>query len=285
MCTVGLTLAFVGYYNWRVTGNALSLPHAFYDSQYINYKVLRWEKLNPPLHYANRQFELYFNVWLRGPHKWGAQQFFVAFAQFFMGGILCVPLVVTLPWMLQDRRMRLPWIQLVFGVLGSLVVAVLFLPHHQAPLVATAYLLLVQALRHLRRWEIKGRPVGIFLTRLVVIVALTRIMFYVARPPSLVEAAGPERAKLVKQLEAMPTSHLVIVRYSHDHSPFSEWVYNAADVDHAKIVFAREIPGVDLKPLLHYFGGRAIWLLEPDRQPVQLRPYSPTPAESPGSAP
>jgi hypothetical protein len=24
VCTVGLTLVFVGYYNWRVTGNALS---------------------------------------------------------------------------------------------------------------------------------------------------------------------------------------------------------------------------------------------------------------------
>jgi len=274
---VGLTLAFVAYYNWRVTGNPLVLPHAFYDTQYINYKVLRWEKLNPPLHYANRQFELYFNVWLRGPHKWGPEQLFIAFGQFFLGSVLCIPFIITLPWIVRDRRTRLPLIQLIFGLLGSLLVAVPFLPHHGAPLAATVYLLLVQAMRHLRRWDIKGGPVGIFLTRLAVILVLARIVFYVVRPPSMVEAVGPERARLVKQLDAMPSTQLVIVRYLPDHAPFIDWVYNAADVDHAKVVWAREIPGVDLKPLFEYFRGRTILLLQPDRQPVQLRPY-PTPA-------
>jgi hypothetical protein len=274
LCMLALTVVFIGYYNWRVTGNPIVLPHALYDTQYINYRVFIWEKLHPPLHYANRQFELYFNGWLRGPHKWGAKQLFVMFAQFFLGSVLCVPLVVTFPWMVRDRRVRFPLIQLVFSILGSLLVAVIFMPHHQAPLTATVFLLLVQAIRHLRRWQVKGRPVGMFLTRLVVILVLARIAFYIARPPSLVEAVGPERAKLVKQLDALPNRQLVIVRYSPDHFPFVEWVYNAADVDHAKVVWAREIPGVDMNPLFEYFRGRTILLLEPDRQPVQLRPYS-----------
>ncbi len=272
---VVLTLMFVGYYNWRVTNNPFALPHAFYDTQYINYKVLRWEKLNPPMHYANPQFELYFNTWLRGPHKWGPQQLFVTFAQFFMGSALCLPFVVTLPWLLRDRRMRFPLVQLTFSVLGSLMVAVVFLPHHEAPLAATVAVLLVQAMRHLRRWEIKGRPVGIFLTRLAVVVLLARIGFYIVRPPSLVEAAGPARARLVKQLDTMPDRQLVIVRYRPDHLPFIDWVYNDADVDQAKTVWAREIPGVDMKPLFEYFRGRKVLLLEPDRQPLQFEPYFP----------
>ena len=147
--------------------------------------------------------------------------------------------------------------------------------HHQAPLAATLFLLMVQAIRHLRCWRLKGRPVGIFLTRLVVILVLARIAFYIARPPSLVEAVGPERANLVKQLDAMPNRQLVIVRYSPDHFPFVEFVYNDADVDHSKTVWAREIPGVDMNPLFEYFHGRTIWLLEADRQPLQLRPYEP----------
>jgi hypothetical protein len=114
-----------------------------------------------------------------------------------------------------------------------------------------------------------------------VILVLARIAFYIARPPSLVEAIGPERAKLVKQLDAMPNTQLVVVRYSPDHFPFVEWVYNAADVDHAKTVWAREIPGVDMNPLFEYFRGRTIFLLEADRQPLQLRPYEPAaPAEA-----
>jgi hypothetical protein len=274
---LALTGVSIVYYNWRVTGNPLLLPHVLYNTQYINYKVLFWEKLHPPLQYANRQFELYFNVWLRGPHKWGAKQLFVMFGQFFLGSVLCIAFVATLPWMVRDRRVRFPLIQLAFGITGSLCVAVIFLAHHQGPLAATVFLLMVQAIRHLRCWQVKGRPVGIFLARLVVILVLARIVFYIARPPSLVEAVGPERANLVKHLDAMPNMQLVIVRYSPDHFPFVEFVYNAADVDHAKTVWAREIPGVDMNPLFEYFRGRTVWLLEADRQPLQLRPYEPPP--------
>jgi hypothetical protein len=280
-CMVGLTLAFVGYYNWRVTGNALALPHAFYDAQYINYKVLRWEKLNPPLHYANPQFELYFNTWLRGPHKWGVPQVIANFAQFFLGSVLCVPFVVTFPWMVRDRKFRVPLILLACSLGGSLLVAVVSLPHHEAPMAATFSVLIVQAMRHLRRWKIKGRPVGIFLTRLAVILVLARIGLYVVRPPSLVEASGPQYEKLVRQLDAMPNHQLVVVRYAPDHPPFIDWVYNKADVDHAKVVWAREIPGVDMKPLLEYFRGRTVLVLEPDKQPLEFKPYSPPfPAEA-----
>lgn len=281
VCVLALTAVSLAYYDWRVTGNPLLLPHVLYNTQYINYRVLIWEKLHPPLQYANRQFELYFNVWLRGPHKWGAKQLFVMFGQFFLGSVLCIVFVATLPWMVRDRRVRFPLIQFAFSIAGSLLVAVIFLAHHQGPLAATVFLLLVQAIRHLRCWQVKGRPIGIFLTRLVMILVLARIAFYIARPPSLVEAVGPERANLVKQLDAMPNAQLVIVRYSPDHFPFVEWVYNAADIDHAKTVWAREIPGVDMSPLFEYFRGRTIWLLEADRQPLQLRPYEPAaPAEA-----
>jgi len=52
-----------------------------------------------------------------------------------------------------------------------------------------------------------------------------------------------------------------------------EWVYNLADIDHAQVVWAREIPGVDIRPLLEYFRGHTVWLVERDVNPVQLRPY------------
>jgi len=48
-------------------------------------------------------------------------------------------------------------------------------------------------------------------------------------------------------------------------------------------VWAREIPGVSIQPLLDYFRGRRVWLAQPDVTPLQLTPYvaPAAPANSP----
>ena len=42
------------------------------------------------------------------------------------------------------------------------------------------------------------------------------------------------------ELEGYPGSQLAIVRYASDHAPFDDWVYNAANIDKSKVVWARE---------------------------------------------
>jgi hypothetical protein len=85
----------------------------------------------------------------------------------------------------------------------------------------------------------------------------------------------PFRKPVERQLAAMPGEHLVLVRYSKDHNSGEEYVYNEADIDHAKTVWAREIPGMDLRPLLSYFRNRDVWLYEPDVDDGSVSPYSP----------
>jgi hypothetical protein len=74
-------------------------------------------------------------------------------------------------------------------------------------------------------------------------------------------------------LAAIAGEHLVLVRYSKDHNSGEEYVYNKADIDHAKTVWAREIPGRDLAPLLQYFRNRDVWIYEPDEDDSMARPY------------
>ena len=83
------------------------------------------------------------------------------------------------------------------------------------------------------------------------------------------------RAEFSNQLGAVPGEHLVIVRYAPEHPVWYEWVYNGADIDSSKIVWAREIPGVSPQPLLDYFHGRQVWLAEPDVSPPRLRRHDP----------
>ena len=59
-----------------------------------------------------------------------------------------------------------------------------------------------------------------------------------------------------------------------NHNPFDDWVYNAADIDKSKLVWARE-PDSRIAPaeLLQYFRDRRVWLVEPDLIPPKISPY------------
>jgi hypothetical protein len=281
LCVLALTVVFIGYYNWRVTGSVSSFPETLALRQYENMPLLSWQRQDPPLHYSNPQFENYYGIRLRSRYvptwdgwKYRSRRWLGAWWHFFLGGMLSFPFV-TLPWLLRDRRMRLPLIQFGLSAAGLLAV-VFFEPHYAAPMTATLLILLVQAMRHLRQWKCCGRPVGIGLSRVVVLAVLAGIPLFAVETIRISpqdEPWGVTRSHIVNQLEATPGLHLAIVRYGSDHIVDNEWVYNAADIDHSKIVWARELPGRDLQPLLTYFQNRKVWLLEADTSPPRLQPY------------
>jgi hypothetical protein len=84
----------------------------------------------------------------------------------------------------------------------------------------------------------------------------------------------PFRKPVEQAVAAMPGQHLVLVRYSKNHNSGEEYVYNDADIDRAKTVWAREIPGMDLNPLLTYFRNRDVWVFDPDEDDSTVTPYS-----------
>ena len=64
----------------------------------------------------------------------------------------------------------------------------------------------------------------------------------------------------------------MIVRYGPDHRLDVEWVYNAADIDDAKIIWARDMGDMDNEELLQYFHGRHVWRLDADDPQPRLEP-------------
>jgi hypothetical protein len=89
------------------------------------------------------------------------------------------------------------------------------------------------------------------------------------------DIAEPFRKPIEQQLSAIPGQHLVLVRYEKDHNSGEEYVYNDADIDHAKIVWARETPGIDLGPLFSYFRNRDVWVYDPDLDDESVSRYLP----------
>jgi len=287
LCVVGIFgVAFLGYYNWRATGKAGLFPYTVNETTYMSTPTFAWQQLRPAMHYANPQFDEYYNgtlrrSWLQDgvtsvPKGLRKASYIVVLSMFFfLWPALSVTLLMLLR-VLRDRRVRLLAIQAALVLSSFLLARAWFNLHYAGPLVATIFALLTQGMRHMRQWEAWGRPVGVGLTRVVAVFVVLLAPF---NNDHTTRFAKPEpiqfRAQFKDQLEAMPGKHLVIVHYSPRHVVFREWVYNGADIDGSKVVWAREIPGVSLDPLLDYFRGREVWVAEPDANPPRLSRYDP----------
>ena len=272
-------LIFIAYYNFRDTGSPWVFSYALNTRAHFAVPQFIWQRVRPPIHFVNPQFEAYYNGFWRST-AWfdGPRMKYVALSVspngksllwFFAGWAVSAAFIVTLPWMLFDRRVRFLIVQgaICFG--GFLLVAQ-FLPHYAAPVTATLFALFTQGLRHLRQWSTNNVRRGIGLSRAVFICA---IVLQSHTTDTSKGAPIENRARIETQLDGMPGNDLVVVRYSPQHDVAAEWVYNRANIDSAKIVWAREIPGVDIRPLLSYFHGRNVWLVEPDASPPELKSY------------
>jgi len=202
---------------------------------------------------------------------------------FFFGFVLTPPLVMV--WrVLRDRRVRFVVVTaVVFG--AGLAMNAWFFPHYAAPFAAAIYVVLLQCMRHLRQWRPGGSPIGLGLVRLAPLVCLllagARIYaeplgLEIHRWPTMwygTEPLGLPRAQVAAELAAKQGKHLAIVRYVPDHLPFDDWVYNAADIDASRVVWAREMDGESDRDLVRYFHDRQVWLVEPDFHPPKVSPY------------
>jgi hypothetical protein len=77
-----------------------------------------------------------------------------------------------------------------------------------------------------------------------------------------------------------------LVRYWPQHIFQDEWVYNEADIDAARVVWARDLGAAENQKLQHYYPDRTVWLLEPDARTPALSPYrAELPATTPQTSP
>ena len=64
------------------------------------------------------------------------------------------------------------------------------------------------------------------------------------------------------------------MRYEPDHNIHDEWVFNGAEIDSAKVLWARELNAAQNAALVRYFHDRTIWLVDPDIDNTDLQPYT-----------
>ena len=77
----------------------------------------------------------------------------------------------------------------------------------------------------------------------------------------------------------MPQKDLIFVKYSPDHNPHFDWVYNRADINHSEVVWALSLTSAENQKLIDYFPDRKVWQLSVAPKDLKLTPYTNTTLE------
>lgn len=275
---------WTGYYNYRVTGSPFLMAYEINRESYAMGRYFIWQSSWPEKAYVHPKMQAQYerelddaeeNQTLHGFFRRGREKLYRFWREFLVPPLPFV--LIAIPWLVRDRRMRSAWLLLAIFSAG-LLLETWFLPHYFAPAIALLYLILLQCMRHLRWFRWRGRPVGLAFVRAVCVIYVGTVVLRVGlaaahiHPEKEWQHGDMDRESIVQRLDALAGQHVVLVRYAPDFDPDREWVYNASDIDASKVVWARDMGAKENQELLNYYRGRAFWSVEGDHSPPQLKP-------------
>lgn len=281
-------LLFTGYYNWRVTGSAVRMAYEVNRDTYgwpenlgflaikqvtFRHAVLRDMYQKEVAHHTiySSWDRFLDSIDVRAFENWS----------FFCGPVLTIPLLFV-PQVFLDRRTR-PLVAILAILIGLNFFQMVLYPYHLGPIVPALFAVIAQGARHIYVLLSRSRPSRAlaFAVLLPLCVSAASTLKLEAVPLGIplsywehgAERHADARAYIEDWLSRRPRKQLVIVHYSPEHSPDQEWVYNAADIDASKVVWARQMDPQPDARLVDYFKDREVWLLNADAKPQHVVPY------------
>jgi hypothetical protein len=291
---------WTAYLNKKSTGCFLIAPYEINLLQQHITRPFVWQKPVSPPHYdyeaiASHYVQTELNWWERTRGSRGAA--LLALDKVKLGYTSIVwpfGLVVAVGacGMFASRKVRFVPVAFLFFLTGLGIEAYPLRGKYVEVASGMIVLLAVYGLRYLGVWKRRSHA-GLHLSRVAVMLLPASLLFTTGFLYSFestritAEQTEPwwaARQQVLDALRVLPGKQLVIVRYSPLHVPYEEWVYNRADIDSAKVVWARDVPERGDADLLRYFNDRTVWLLEPDKQFPGLRLFQYPPVETQASA-
>jgi len=288
-------LGLIALHDKRVTGSWTTLPYALCRYQYGVPSTFVFQPNPVPHRGLTREQRISYDVqsFVHGDRSETFASFFerlagrVRFYRFFF----LPPLYLALPaffWSFRNPRMRYVFLILLLFFVGTNIYGY-FYAHYVAGVTCLFILVTVVSLEQLSRLRIANHLVGPEAVRVILFLCGAHFIFWygvqVASNHDFskdleqyetwdeVNHGDPDgRIAVNAQLAQVPGKQLVFVRYWLKHT-VTEWVYNGADIDGQKVVFARDLGAEEDETLRNYYGDRTAWLLEPDAAPPKLTPY------------
>lgn len=274
---------WLGFYQYRVTGNPFRMPYRVYQQQYETVPQFNFLPVSPEAKtFRHLDQEWVDRGWLLNEYNISRslrfpllrlQTWYHTLTVYLGGFILIVPLLGLAPWYLRSRKMRFLAGLFAIIVVGTFLEVAQF-AHYPAPFVVVILILTVQSVRW--AWLKGGRP----LIALALLVLFARTLWndasliYQRRTPDRYKSSVWKKSTREAELATTaPGKHVVFVHYTQYKSPHEEWIYNTADIDGQAVIWAQDMGPEENRKLLQYYPGRAFWRFEPDESPDQLIPY------------
>jgi hypothetical protein len=287
-----LGAALMAHYNYTVTGDPLRMPYQVWlEQQGLNMPGILTGAFSAPSDTITPDYQQivagdqssytkYIYVKAKGREARTPLVKFVKQYNFFIGITLAIPLLFI------PLGLRRKWLQFAALTCGIVLAGVYSnraagFPHYLAPIAGLIMLLLIQGVRYLNAWRLRGHPTGRALVWILPIFAFwigvaSIAMNWAKAPLANNPIWSVERAGMQRTLTETGQRHLVMVRYSPGHIYSEEWTYNDSDIDGSQVVWARELTREKNDKLLRYFADRQIWLLDADvSSGRELVPYQP----------
>ena len=281
----GITLAATAYYNWRVTGDPAKFPYTLNSQQY-GWQPPLWfmpAAKAPPRFRDAAMKELWdwdHEIYVRShrlPIRVVRSFVDAVFSTFVDGSGLVLPFVFAAGLVLIRLRKAKAAVVLLIGFLAITLQEKYILAHYLAPAVGLFLIVAMIGLRYLNVLIKASRRTALSLLSLMVVSSMVLCFGYTvqliaaARETSMTPEAYRDR--VIRELTSRPGQHLVMVRYGPQHNFHDEMVYNGADIDAQKVIWALD-RGQDLdQRLFDYYRGRTVWLIQPDEPAPSLAPY------------
>lgn len=276
---------WMGYYNWRLTGDALKLPYQHWMKQYatgMDMKELLW-RVDDGEQSRAPSFELASlppgstSADIVRIHSTSLASKLIRHHLFYYRVPLTLT-VIALPMLMFQKRTRL-----AVGIYALVWLAVISNRcsghgHYYAPATALILLIVVEGLRRMRCWRLGSMKFGQALTVAVPIILLSSSLRQFAVASDHFVSPGAEwvhsRDRIQRDLEQLGGRHLVLVHYQPGHNANIEWVYNGADLKSETVLWARPISSERAAELAAWFHNRSVWHLDADASPPKLTRWS-----------
>ena len=275
--------------NQQVTGHWATTPKALSQYQYGVPSPLTFQAGAVPHRQLTPQQQLNYKIQAGAPGSYFERlEYRIRYYRFFFLPPLYLALIAFLATL---REFRFQWVALTLLLFA---LGVNFLPtfefHDLAVCVCLFILMSVAGLRQLSFVKISGWSAGRDAASLLLLLCAAHfLLWYGAHlfddrewPTALRQyevwdainhSSGNFRTAISRRLDAEPGRQLVFVRYWPAHFLQNEWVYNAADIDSARVVWARDLGEPEDEKLRGYYKDRTAWILEPDARPPRLTRY------------